>query len=145
MMNAAAGAATISGTDGAPRLERRKRLSPAALAVTNEKVRKAYSTVVISGIVRIVDFLILSAVGLGLYAWYVLPGSGFSWQYAAAVFGVAGCAVVSFQAAEIKRGQRLWTNSGCATMGYDLPAAIGVHAATHGRQRIIAVAGDGLI
>ena len=101
MMNAAAGAATISGTDGAPRLERRKRLSPAALAVTNEKVRKAYSTVVISGIVRIVDFLILSAVGLGLYAWYVLPGSGFSWQYAAAVFGVAGCAVVSFQAAEI--------------------------------------------
>ncbi len=28
--------------------------------------------------------------------------------------------------AEIKRGQRLWTNSGCATMGYDLPAAIGV-------------------
>lgn len=61
------------------------------------------------------------------------------------VCGNGSACVVSFQAAEIKRGQRLWTNSGCATMGYDLPAAIGVHAATHGRQRIIAVAGDGSI
>jgi acetolactate synthase-1/2/3 large subunit len=30
-------------------------------------------------------------------------------------------------------------------MGYDLPAAIGVHAATGGGQRIIAIAGDGSI
>lgn len=101
MMNAAAGAATISSADGAPRLERRKRLSPAALAVANEKVRKAYSTVVISGVVRIVDFFLLSAVGLLLYVLYVLPGDTFSWQYAAAVFSVAACAVISFQAAEI--------------------------------------------
>ncbi len=61
------------------------------------------------------------------------------------VCGNGSACVVSFQAAEIKRGQRLWTNSGCATMGYDLPAAIGVHAATEGKQRIIAVAGDGSI
>jgi acetolactate synthase-1/2/3 large subunit len=61
------------------------------------------------------------------------------------VCGNGSACVVSFQAAEIKRGQRIWTNSGCATMGYDLPAAIGVHAATGGRQRIIAVAGDGSI
>lgn len=33
--------------------------------------------------------------------------------------------VVSFQTAYLKPGQRLWTNSGCASMGYDLPAAIG--------------------
>ena len=103
MMNAAAaGTATMSAAEGAPRLERRKRLSPAALAVANEKVRRAYSTVVISGIVRIVDFLLLTAVGLALYLWYVLPGtSGFSFQYAAAIVGVAACAVISFQAAEI--------------------------------------------
>ena len=101
MMNAAPGAATMSAADGAPRQERRKRLSPAALAVTNEKVSKAYSTVVISGVVRILDFVLLSAVGLGLYLWYVMPGDSFSWQYTAAVFGVAACAVISFQAAEI--------------------------------------------
>ena len=101
MMSAAAGAATMDAAEGAPKQERRKRLSPAALAVTNEKVRKAYSTVVISGIVRIVDFVLLSTVGLALYLTYVMPLDGFSWQYTGAVFAVAACAVVSFQAAEI--------------------------------------------
>lgn len=61
------------------------------------------------------------------------------------VTGNGSACVVSFQAAEVKRGQRLWTNSGCATMGYDLPAAIGVCAATGGKQRVIAIAGDGSI
>ena len=61
------------------------------------------------------------------------------------VTGNGSACVVSFQAAILKPGQRLWTNSGCATMGYDLPAAIGVCAATEGRQRVICVAGDGSI
>ncbi|MFA6117757.1 MAG: thiamine pyrophosphate-binding protein [Sphingomonas sp.] len=61
------------------------------------------------------------------------------------VTGNGSACVISFQAAEIKRGQRLWTNSGCATMGYELPAAIGVCAATGGKQRVIAIAGDGSI
>jgi acetolactate synthase-1/2/3 large subunit len=61
------------------------------------------------------------------------------------VTGNGSACVVSFQAAELKRGQRLWTNSGCATMGYDLPAAIGVCAATGGAKRVIAIAGDGSI
>lgn len=52
--------------------------------------------------------------------------------------------VVSFQAAEIKKGQRLWTNSGCATMGYDLPAAIGCVKATEGKP-VVCIAGDGSI
>ena len=34
--------------------------------------------------------------------------------------------VTSFQAATIKQRQRLWTNSGCASMGYELPSAIGL-------------------
>ena len=33
--------------------------------------------------------------------------------------------VTSFQAAVIKRGQRLYTNSGSASMGYEIPAAVG--------------------
>ena len=52
--------------------------------------------------------------------------------------------VVSFQAAELKPGQRLWTNSGCATMGYDLPGAIGACTASGGKP-IVALAGDGSI
>jgi acetolactate synthase-1/2/3 large subunit len=61
------------------------------------------------------------------------------------VTGNGSACVVSFQAAEIKKGQRLWTNSGCATMGYDLPAAIGIVQATGGKKPVVALAGDGSI
>ncbi len=53
----------------------------------------------------------------------------------------AAC-VVTFQAARIKRGQRLFSNSGNASMGYDLPAAIGAAVARDGK-RVICLAGDG--
>lgn len=52
--------------------------------------------------------------------------------------------VISFQAAVLKIGQRLWTNSGCATMGYDLPGAIGACKASGGKP-IVCLAGDGSI
>lgn len=55
----------------------------------------------------------------------------------------ATAAVVGFQAARFRRGQRMWSNSGCASMGYDLPAAIGAHMAS-GRE-VLCLAGDGSI
>ena len=59
------------------------------------------------------------------------------------VTGDGTACVASFQAMNIKSAQRLYTNSGCASMGYDLPAAIGAHYATN--KRIICLAGDGSI
>jgi len=56
----------------------------------------------------------------------------------------ATAAIVGFQAAYLRPGQRLWSNSGSATMGYDLPAAIGAATGAGGR-RIICLAGDGSI
>ena len=50
----------------------------------------------------------------------------------------------TFQAVKLKKGQRLFTNSGCASMGYDLPAAIGACFA-NGKKRILCIAGDGSI
>jgi acetolactate synthase-1/2/3 large subunit len=58
------------------------------------------------------------------------------------VTGDGTACVTVFQAANIKSRQRLYTNSGCASMGYDLPAAIGAYVALGGR-RIICIAGDG--
>jgi acetolactate synthase-1/2/3 large subunit len=52
--------------------------------------------------------------------------------------------VAAFQAAHVRRGQRLFHNSGCASMGYDLPAAIGSAIARPG-ERIVCIAGDGSI
>lgn len=50
--------------------------------------------------------------------------------------------VVGFQAWRMKRGQRLFTNSGCASMGYGLPAAIGANIASKGRS-VVCLEGDG--
>ena len=58
------------------------------------------------------------------------------------VAGNGSACVISFQAADLKNGQRLYTNSGNASMGYDLPAAIGASIALDG-QRVVCLAGDG--
>ncbi|MCA6110550.1 undecaprenyl-phosphate glucose phosphotransferase [Bradyrhizobium cenepequi] len=101
-MNARSMLDAAATTDGdRPPVERRHRLSPAALAVANEKVRGAYSPVVITGIVRLVDFILLSLVGIALYLWYVMPLSSFRWEYVAAILAMTISAVVCFQAADI--------------------------------------------
>ena len=41
------------------------------------------------------------------------------------ITGNGSACVIGFQAAVIKSGTRLFTNSGCASMGYGLPAALG--------------------
>ncbi|NBO63384.1 MAG: thiamine pyrophosphate-binding protein [Acidobacteria bacterium] len=58
------------------------------------------------------------------------------------VTGNATACIVSFQAGKIKVGQRLFSNSGSASMGYDLPAAIGAAVAGCDR-RVVCLAGDG--
>lgn len=58
------------------------------------------------------------------------------------VTGNATACIVSFQVARIKLGQRLFSNSGSASMGYDLPASIGAAVAAGGK-RVICLAGDG--
>ncbi len=54
------------------------------------------------------------------------------------------CCVSNFQALEVKKGQRIFGNSGCASMGYGLPAAIGASASLNGK-RVICMEGDGSI
>jgi acetolactate synthase-1/2/3 large subunit len=58
------------------------------------------------------------------------------------ITGNGSACVISFQTAKIKSGQRLFTNSGNASMGYDLPASIGACLARN-KQRVICLAGDG--
>lgn len=53
------------------------------------------------------------------------------------------CAV-TFHAAVLRPGQRLYHNSGSAPMGYDLPAAIGACIGS-GRRPVVCLAGDGSI
>ncbi|ABD88231.1 undecaprenyl-phosphate glucose phosphotransferase [Rhodopseudomonas palustris] len=103
MISAAAVAA--AATSGAPPTERRRRLSASALAVANQKVRPAYSPVVIAGLVRMVDLLLINLVGTALYFGYVAHGDTPSWEYMAAIFAMSLAAVVAFQAVDIYQVQ----------------------------------------
>ena len=58
------------------------------------------------------------------------------------VCGNGSACVMTFQACRIKEGQRLFTNSGCAAMGYGFPAAIGAAIARKGEQ-VVCIDGDG--
>ena len=58
--------------------------------------------------------------------------------------GDATACITPFQVAQIKKGQIVFSNSGSASMGYDLPAAVGAAAARKGK-RVICLAGDGSI
>ena len=58
----------------------------------------------------------------------------------AVAIGNGTVSIAAFQTWVRKKGQRVFCNSGCASMGYDLPAAIG--AAVSGRNTIC-LAGDG--
>jgi Undecaprenyl-phosphate glucose phosphotransferase len=105
MIAAAAASAAVATSTNRPIAERRRRLSPAALAVTNQKVRPAYSPIVIAGVVRIIDFVLLSATGIVLYAAYVVRGTDVSWEYIGAILGMTATAVACFQAADIYQVQ----------------------------------------
>jgi acetolactate synthase-1/2/3 large subunit len=59
------------------------------------------------------------------------------------VTGNATACIMSFQAGKLRKGQRLISNSGSASMGYDLPAAIGAAFAAPGGAQVICLAGDG--
>lgn len=60
---------------------------------------------------------------------------------AVVVAGNGTACVVLFQAGIVRAGQRYFWNSGCASMGYDLPAAIG--AAKGLKRDVWCLAGDG--
>jgi acetolactate synthase-1/2/3 large subunit len=58
------------------------------------------------------------------------------------VCGNASACILPFQVGHLKPGQRMFSNSGAASMGYDLPAAIGA-ALADPKRRVICFAGDG--
>lgn len=58
------------------------------------------------------------------------------------VCGNGSACVIGFQAAVVKEHTRLFSNSGCAAMGYGFPAAIGACVAEKGK-RVVCIDGDG--
>src|ERR1700728_3629775 len=90
--------------DGAPRAAP-PTLSPAALALAEERHEPAYSPIVLAGLVRAIEVALVVLVGLALYLCYVVPWNGFAWYYFAAIFRIALLAMLAFQVADIYQVQ----------------------------------------
>jgi Undecaprenyl-phosphate glucose phosphotransferase len=80
-------------------------LSPATRAATAKPYGAGYSPIVLAGLVRAMEVALVSAVGLSIYAAYVVPAHGFHWYYVGVTFGIALLALLAFQAADIYQVQ----------------------------------------
>jgi Undecaprenyl-phosphate glucose phosphotransferase len=97
--------ATGPATPRAKSASQRATLSSAALKVVQKPFVRAYSPIVLAGTVRLIEPVLVTLVGLGVYLYYVVPGDGFAWYYVAAIAGVAVLAMLAFQAADIYQVQ----------------------------------------
>ena len=57
--------------------------------------------IVLAGMVRMAEFLLILLVGFAIYAKYVLVAYNFGWNYAAATGAIAALSIIAFQAADI--------------------------------------------
>jgi Undecaprenyl-phosphate glucose phosphotransferase len=84
---------------------KKSRLSPAALAVAQKSYRRAFSPIVLAGLVRLIEFALVMAIGFAVYCIYLLPLHGIVWYYFAIIPGIAVLAMFAFQAADIYQVQ----------------------------------------
>ncbi|HXL65490.1 MAG TPA: undecaprenyl-phosphate glucose phosphotransferase [Xanthobacteraceae bacterium] len=101
--SSAASSAVSAVPNEAPRSP--QELPPAALAAAAKPYGAAYSPIVLAGLVRLIEFCLVMAVGLGIYLAYVVRAEGFAWYYVVAIFGIALLAILAFQAADIYQVQ----------------------------------------
>jgi Undecaprenyl-phosphate glucose phosphotransferase len=98
MIQAAPASAVASARPG---FVRRVELSPAAQLIAAQPVVPAYSSIVLAGAARMIDFALIIALGMALHVIYVLPTYGFAWYYPISVAAIAMLTVLAFQAADI--------------------------------------------
>ena len=97
----------VSTGDSKRKDERRQRLSSAALAAADRKVQSAYSPIVIAGVLRLIDFVLISFIGLALYFGYGTAAVGDSWRYGILALGIAAATVVDLASSRHLSGTAL--------------------------------------
>ena len=82
-------AAVSSAVKAMPRAGAKPRasrgLTPAAIAVSSQGFKQAYSPIVVAGAVRAIEVVLVAATGLVLYLWHVVPVVGFARYYVIAI------------------------------------------------------------
>ncbi|MBV9347419.1 MAG: undecaprenyl-phosphate glucose phosphotransferase [Pseudolabrys sp.] len=105
-LSAASAAAIIERLRTVPREAKRASLSPAAVAaITDTASAPALSPIVLAGVVRIIEFALLVAIGGAIHAVYTFPDEGLTWRYPIAIGVIALCSLFAFQAADIYQVQ----------------------------------------
>jgi hypothetical protein len=86
--NASIASAAVDEGDGATEKEP---VAPATFAPgpAATPIGAAWSPIVVAGVVRMAEFLLIIAAGLAIYIGYLVPIEGFEWRYVGAIFGVA--------------------------------------------------------
>ncbi|HKY85587.1 MAG TPA: undecaprenyl-phosphate glucose phosphotransferase [Pseudorhodoplanes sp.] len=78
------------------------KLSQSALdVVATEPTETAFSPIVVSGFVRLLEFVLIILVGSALYLAYLGPKAESPWVYAGAILTIATLCVLAFQSAEL--------------------------------------------
>jgi Undecaprenyl-phosphate glucose phosphotransferase len=77
----------------------RRELSELAAKIADEAVAPAYSPVVLGGLVRLIEFVVVLALGAIIYLGWVYPSSGVQWASTVGLFGLTGLTLLCFQAA----------------------------------------------
>jgi len=76
-------------------------LSADALRIASEYAPPAYSPIVVAGIVRMIEFALILAIGFFVYGVYVVPTNWLAWYYPVTIAGIAVFSVLAFQTADI--------------------------------------------
>ncbi|MCC6947564.1 MAG: undecaprenyl-phosphate glucose phosphotransferase [Bradyrhizobiaceae bacterium] len=76
-------------------------LSPLAQAIASQRIAPAISQVVLSGVVRLAEFLAIAALGTAIYLLYVRTAGTHDWYYVAAIAAISLTAIAAFQRAEL--------------------------------------------
>ena len=97
--------AVYSAVTATPRAGGAHVLSSAALEIASKPYERAYSPIVLAGLVRLIEVGLVALVGFAVYACYVMPVHGFAWYYVGAITGIALLAMLAFQVADIYQVQ----------------------------------------
>ncbi len=80
-------------------------LSAAALAVAAQRFKQPYSPIVLAGIVRVLEIVLVAVIGVALYLWSVAPVADSNRYYIASIVGISLLSMLAFQAADIYQVQ----------------------------------------
>ncbi len=101
-----ASAAALAADGPRPRAgARTPKLSQEALAVAAKPAESAISPIVLAGFVRIYEFSLIVAIGLGIFAVYLDGVSALFWLYLPAALAIALLSMLAFQVADIYQVQ----------------------------------------